>query len=194
MKRIISYGIFSTVLSVITLLIFAFSSSYIVEASGYSISVSQSLSTIEHPSVVLQDGTDNVSNVYMNETSAKIDINVNASLSTYDHTLNIVNNGVNLSEVRLEYFSYSGLNCTNATIILHDNSSSLWQIKIQGGNISQNSTYNDLAGNTTIYIGVQDLMGNVNGTTILHTHLRIKTPNKTTYALYEIAFEFKYNT
>jgi len=193
MRRIVSHGVFSIVLSVLTLLIFILNFSYIVKASGYSISLSQSFSTIKQPSVILQNGTDNVSNVYMNETSAKIGINVNAT-RTYDYALNIVNNEVNLSEVKLECFSYSGLNCTNATITLHDNSSSLWQIKIEGGGISQNDMYYDLAGNAKIYVGVQNLVGNINGTTILHTYLRIKTPNKTTYTLYEITFEFKYNT
>jgi hypothetical protein len=105
-----------------------------------------------------------------------------------------VNNNASHWEVKLEYDDCIDIIHVNTTIVLHNNISSLWQIKIEGGIKRQNDTYYDLADNATIHIGVQNLVGISSGTTILHTYLRIKTPNKTTYALYEITFEFKYNT
>lgn len=194
MRRIMSFEVFSAVLLVLTFLIFSLNSLYSVKAHPYSIRISQSSSKIENPTVILQEGIDNVSIVYMNKTSAKITINVNTSQPTFNHTLNILNNSPNSSEVKLEYVDGSGLNYTNATLILHDDSFSLSQILIEGGNISQNTLYYNLAGNSTIYIGVQNLVGNISGTTILHTYLQIKELNKKIYALYEITFEFKYNT
>lgn len=143
------------------------------------------------PLVILENGANNISTVYTNNTSAKISINATETSSTYNYSLNIVNNNASLREVRLEHFSYTGLNYTNATIILHSDTTSLWQIKIEGGNISQNNTYYYLTNNSTIYVGVQNLVGNSLGTTILHTYLRIRTPNTTTYVLYVITFEFK---
>jgi len=194
MRRITYYEAFLTVMLALASLIFSLSPVYIVKGNSYSINLSQSSSKIDQPSLILQEGTDNVSIVYMNETSAKITINFNASQSGFNYTLNISNNSPNSSEIKLEYIDGSGLNCTNATIILHDNNFSLSQIIISGGNITQETPYYYLASNATIYIGVQNLICNINGTTILHTNLKIKTPNKTIYALYEITFEFTYDT
>jgi len=142
------------------------------------------------PLVILQNGTNNVSIIYMNDTSAKISIDATPAASNYSYSLNITDNNASLWEVRLEYFNYTGLNCTNSTIILHNDTTSLWQIKIEGENISQNNTYYSLTNNSTIYIGVQNLVENSPGTTVLHTYLRIKTPNTTIYTLYTITFEF----
>lgn len=142
------------------------------------------------PLVILENGANNTSTIYTNNTSAKITINANSTPSTYNYSLNITNNNASLWEVRLEYSSYTGLNYTNSTIILHNDTTSLWQIKIEGENISQNNTYYNLTNNSTIYIGVQNLVENSPGTTVLHTYLRIKTPNTTIYTLYTITFEF----
>lgn len=142
------------------------------------------------PLVILQNGTNNVSIIYMNDTSAKISIDATPTASTYNYSLNITNNNASLWEVRLEYFDYPGQNYTNSTIILHNDTTSLWQIEIEGENINQNNTYYNLTNTSTIYIGVQNLVENSPGTTVLSTHLRIKNPNTTIYTLYTITFEF----
>ncbi len=142
------------------------------------------------PLVILENGTNNVSIIYMNDTSAKISIDATPAPSTYNYSLNITNNNASLWEVRLEYSNYTGLNYTNSTIILHNDTTSLWQIEIEGENITQNNTYYNLTNTSTIYVGVQNLVENSPGTTVLHTCLRIKTPNTTIYTLYTITFEF----
>jgi len=161
-----------------------------VGASSYYTMLSQDYLAVNSPLVILQNGTDNVSIIYMNDTSAKISINANETPSTYNYSLNIVNNNASLWEVKLEYFNYTDINCVNATIIIHNNSTSSTQIELSGGNITQYNDYYNLTSNTTIHIRVQNLVRNSSETTLLHVYLRIRIPNTTTYASYIITFEF----
>lgn len=142
------------------------------------------------PLVVLENGANNTSTIYTNSTSAKVSINANTNSLTYNYSLNIVNNNASLWKVRLEYVNYTNINCANTTIILHDNATSSQQITLSGGNISQTNQYYNLTSNSTIHIGVQNLVENSSETTLLHVYLRIKTLNTTTYTLYTITFEF----
>lgn len=143
------------------------------------------------PQVILENGANQTSTIYSNNTSAKISINANSTSLDYNYSLNIVNNIASLWEVRLEYYEYVNITRANATIILHNNLTSSEQIIISGGNISQTNNYYNLTGNATIHIGVVNLVENSSvGQTILHVHLRIKNPNTTTYTLYIITFEF----
>lgn len=143
------------------------------------------------PLVILENGANNVSTIYVNNTSAKISIDATSAQSTYNYSLNIVNNNASLWEVRLEYFDYVNVSRVNTTIILHNNSTSIEQITINGGNINQTNSYYNLTDNAIIHIGIVDLVENsAVGTTILRVYLRIKTPNTTTYTRYIIKFEF----
>jgi hypothetical protein len=143
------------------------------------------------PLVILEDGANNISTVYTNNTSAKISINATYTPSTYNHSLDIVNNNSSLWEVRLEYFNYTNIEHINSTIVLHNNPTSSEQFTISGGNINQTNNYYNLTSNATIHIGIMDLVENSSGeTTILHVYLKIKTLNTTTYTLYVITFEF----
>lgn len=143
------------------------------------------------PLVILENGANQTSTIYSNNTSAKIGINATSTSSTYNYSLNIVNNNASLWQVRLEYYGYENITRVNATIILHNNSSSRQQIAISGGNISQTNDYYNLTDNSTIHLGIIDLVENSSvGKTILHVYLRIKTPNTTTYTLYTITLEF----
>lgn len=145
----------------------------------------------ETPLVTLENGTDQISTIYTNNTSAKISVNATLTSSTYNYSLNIVNNNASFWEVRLEYFNYTNISRVNTTIILHNNSTSSEQITISGGNVNQSNNYYNLTSEVTIHIGVMNLIENLSeGTTILHVYLRIKAPNTTTYTLYIIMFEF----
>jgi hypothetical protein len=143
------------------------------------------------PQVILENGANQTSTIYSNNTSAKISINANSTSLDYNYSLNIVNKVASLWEVRLEYYEYVNITRANATIILHNNSTSSEQITISGGNISQTNNYYNLASNATIHIGVVNLVENSSvGKTILYVYLRIKNPSTTTYSLYIITFEF----
>ncbi|NWG10189.1 hypothetical protein HXY33_00295 [Candidatus Bathyarchaeota archaeon] len=143
------------------------------------------------PLVILDNGVNQTSTIYSNDTSAKIIINANQTSLTYNYSLNIVNNNASIWQVGLEYYDYVNITRVNATIILHNNSTSSQQIAISGGNISQINNYYSLTDNATIYIGIMNLVENFSiGETILNVYLRIKTPNTTTYTLYIITFEF----
>jgi hypothetical protein len=162
----------------------------VVGAASYNIMLSKDYVAVNSPLVILQNGTNNVSIIYTNNTSAKISIDATNITSTYNYSLNIVNNNASSWEVRLEYFDYTGLNYTNATIILHNDVTSSTQITLSGGSINQTNQYYNLTSSSTIHIGVHNLVENTPGTTRLHVYLRIKTPNTTTYTLYIITFEF----
>lgn len=143
------------------------------------------------PLVTLENGANQTSTIYANNTSARISISATSVQSTYNYSLNILNNNASLWKVRLEYFNYTDINRVNTTISLHNNYTSSEQITICGGNINQTDNYYNLTSNAMIHIGVMNLVENAQeGTTILHIYLRIKTPNTTTYTLYIITFEF----
>jgi len=142
------------------------------------------------PLVVLEDGANNTSTIYTNSTSARITINATSTPSTYNYSLNIVNNGANIEEVRLECFGSENVSRVNATMLLYDNVTSSTQITISGGTVNQTNKYYNLTGNATIHLGIQDLVESEEGSTILHVYLRIKTLNTSTYDCYIITFEF----
>lgn len=141
------------------------------------------------PLVILQDDANHTSTVYSNNTSAKISINATSTSLTYNYSLKIVNNDASSWETRLECYNYTDIGHVNSTIILHNNSTLSQQITINGGNISQTNEYYALAGNSTIHVGVTNLIENSTGKTVLRVYLRIKTPGITTYTLYVITFE-----
>ena len=142
------------------------------------------------PLVVLEKGVNNTSTIYTNSTSARIAINATLTPSTYNYSLNVVNNGANLEEVRLECFGSENVSRVNATMLLHDNVTSSTQITISGGTVNQTNEYYNLTGNATIHLGILDLVESEEGTTFLHVYLRIKTLNNSTYDRYVITFEF----
>lgn len=151
-----------------------------------------SCSGVVAPVVVLQNGLNNVSYIYANNTSAKISINASPISTTYNYTLNIVN--INDSQnwnVRLEVVSANLNNTLNVSIVLHDDAISKSQIVVDNGSITQQEEdYYELAGSVTLYIGVQNLQQDENAFSLLYAYLRIQTPNTTTYTLYLITFEF----
>lgn len=167
---------------------------YIAEAKVYSANLSVTSVMINEPSVKLENGNDSVSIVYLNNTSAKITITATNQSQTYYYALNINNIASQGWKVHLEYVDYTNLNCVDATIVLHDGAYEIWQIKIENGIISTNSIVYDLPSNAMIYLGVQDVLGKSQGTTVLYANLKIGDPIKTTtYMLYAIRFELRYN-
>jgi hypothetical protein len=157
--------------------------------SSYYALTTQYYAPIESPLVILENGGNGTSTVYANSTNAKISINATSTQSTYNYSLDIVNNDANSWEVRLESLDSTNISRINTTIILHSNSTSSEQITVNSGSLSQSNNYYELAGSTTIRIGVMNLVENSEGTTILNVCLRIRTPNTTTYTLYTIMFE-----
>ena len=161
-------------------------------ASGTTYDIINLRSKIECiiPLVVLEDGDNNTSTIYTNNTSARITIDATSTPSAYNYSLNIVNNGANLEEVRLECFGSENVSRVNATMLLHDNATSSTQITISGGTVNQTNEYYNLTANATIHLGIQNLVESEEGLTILHVYLRIKALNTSTYDRYTITFEF----
>ena len=144
----------------------------------------------EAPTVVLGNGANRTSTIYENSTSATITINADPSLLTYNCSLNITNNGSSLWETKLECFETTSTSRVNTTIVLHNDSTSSEQIYLNGSLIQTDNCYN-LTSNSTIYIGVMNLVENSSeGATVLHVYLRMRIPDTTTYTLYIITFEF----
>ena len=145
----------------------------------------------ESPTVILEHGANQTDTVYENSTSAKITINATSSQLTYNYSLNIRNNNTSLLEIRLECFEFTNASRVNTTIVLHDNYTSSKQITLNTGNLSQTGNYYDLTSNSTIHIGIMNLIENSSeGATILQVHLRMRIPDTMTDTLYVITFEF----
>lgn len=178
-------------LALMLLIVSSFSTRNVL-GQTYDFMVLQSNISAVTPSVVLQNGTDNVSFIYANNTSAKVTVNATSSFATYNYTLDIVNNDAVNKNVKLEvYDSFNITRITNSTIILHNNESSSTQIIIADGSIAQPSgDYYDLSGSSTIHIKVENLKESADGISYFYTYLRVQTSNTTTYTLYTITFEF----
>jgi len=145
----------------------------------------------ETPTVILVNGANQTSTIYENATSARIAINANSSALTYNYSLNIINNDSSNWEVNLDCFNATNAVRVNATIVLHDNSTSSVQISVDNVSLNQTDSYSNLASSSTIYIGVMNLIENSpDGTTILQVYLKMRIPGTTTYTLYTITFEF----
>jgi hypothetical protein len=146
----------------------------------------------ESPTVILEHGANQTDTVYECNTSAKITIDANSSLLTYNFSLNIRNNSSNLWEIRLECFENVNVARVNTTIVLHDNSTtSSEQISLSGGALDPLGNYCNLTSDSIIHIGVMDLVeASPEGATILQVHLWIRVPETTTHTLYTITFEF----
>jgi hypothetical protein len=158
--------------------------------SSYYALTTQYFAPIESPLVILKNGGNGTGTVYANSTNAKISINATSTQLTYNYSLDIVNNDASSWEVRLERLDSTNIDRINTTIILQNDSTSSEQITVNNGSLSQSNNYYELASNTTIHIGVMNLVRDSEGTTILNVFLRIRTPNTTTYTLYTIMFEF----
>lgn len=151
----------------------------------------QAASTISVSPVELQNGTDNLSIIYANNTSAKISVDANSTSINYTYALNIKNNNDTSFLVRLENFNSSNLDKINTTIILHNSNTSRTQISIVGGSLNETGEYYNLTSLSTIYVKIENLNENIqSGTAYLYTYLRVKIPDST-YILYVITFEFR---
>jgi hypothetical protein len=174
----------------LTLLI---SQGYMIQDVAGSVSYSillQPSTSVSTPPVTLQNGTDNVSFIYANSTGAKISIEATSTSTTYNYTLEIFNS--NSWNVMLEAYESSFVShIFNATIMLHENATSETQIVIENGAITQSSgsEYN-LPVSSTIYVKVANITESTDGSSYIHTYLKIRKPNTTTYFLYVITFEF----
>ncbi|HDI06935.1 MAG TPA: hypothetical protein ENF76_01055 [Candidatus Bathyarchaeota archaeon] len=152
----------------------------------------QAYATISSPPIILQNGANNVSVIYANNTSAKISVDANATSTTYTYALNVKNNEGGTQLILLETFNYTGISKINATIGFYDNSTFEKQIIIEGENVTEVGSYYNLTSFSTVHIRIADLEENItDGTAYLHTYLRIRIPNTSTYTLYVITFEFK---
>lgn len=160
-----------------------------VQGETYDLMILEASSVCVTPSVILESGANSTSIVYVNKTSATITIDANVTQLTYNYSLNIINNNADFL-VRLECFNASNITRVNATIILHNNSTASNQITINSQGLSQSDEYYIFPGNSTIHIGIKDLVENSTGKTVLHVYLRIKAPDTSIYTLYVIVFEF----
>lgn len=143
------------------------------------------------PSVVLQDGMDNVSLIYINNTSAKIRINATGDYTTYNFAISIVNTISENYNVKLEVYNSQNIErLSNVTILLHNNETSSAQIIISEGAIVRSSgDFYNLSSFSTIYIKVENLKESRDGESYLHIHLQMNEPNTSIYTLYIITFE-----
>jgi len=163
-----------------------------VSGSIYDIMRKNAFVTPKKPLVTLHNGTDNISVIYANNTSARISVDANATSTTYTYALNIQSNESSTRLILLETSNYTGINKINATISFHNNDTFETQIIIQGENITETGSYYDLPSFSIVHIKIENLVENTtSGTAYLHTYLRIKIPNTSTYTLYVITFEFK---
>lgn len=152
----------------------------------------QASTTVSSPPVILQNGTDNISVIYANNTSAKISANATSIYTAYNYSLNIENRESSTRLIALETFNYTGISKINTTIGFYDNNTFEEQIIIAGENVTEIGGDYNLIGFSTIHIKIENLVeNNPNGVAYLYVYLRIKIPNTLTYMLYTITFEFE---
>jgi hypothetical protein len=110
-----------------------------------------------------------------------------------DTVLNVVNQVTGAWNVSLQAYGSSNIvRLSNAIIGLHDATTSSDQIIVSSGSVtqSQGALFNLPGGSgSTVYISMSNLLANATGSSYLYVHLKILTPNTTTYLLYVITFE-----
>jgi hypothetical protein len=110
-----------------------------------------------------------------------------------DPVLNVVNQVTGAWNVSMKVYSNSNIaRLSNAIIGLHDATTSSDQIVVSSGSVTQSQgTLFNLPGGSgsKVYISMSNLLANATGSSYLYVHLKILTPNTTTYLLYVITFE-----
>ena len=110
-----------------------------------------------------------------------------------DPVLNVVNQATGAWNVSMKVYSNSNIaRLSNAIIGLHDATTSSDQIVVSSGSVTQfqGALFNLPGGSgSTVYISMSNLLANATGSSYLYVHLKILTPNTTTYLLYVITFE-----
>ncbi len=157
----------------------------IVTGSTFFYLANQKILAVSPPFVTLQNESGSI--IYTNKTSAKVTVSNN----TNDlDVLRICNQTNEDWKLQLMEFGDSNIGrLTNCTIWFHDGSTSP-QIKIANGNYSQTSGdfYDCISNSSHITITAST---NANGTSYIHTHLKILKPNTSTFASYVITFEIE---
>ncbi|MEM2972352.1 MAG: LamG domain-containing protein, partial [Candidatus Bathyarchaeia archaeon] len=110
--------------------------------------------------------------------------------ANYNDALRIANQVANNWEINLKIYNSTNINrISNLNINLHDGNSTN-QITIKEGVIAKSEGEpHNLAGQTTMYISINNLKANATGTSHIHVYLKIKVPNTSTYTLLIITFE-----
>ena len=186
-EKTYAHASFSAIIIMILTMLFLFKT-----ASGnvYDyVKLNSSLGVIS-PYVILQNGTDNVSIIFTNQTSASILLNATPTPTTYSYALNITNKSNNPLNLTLQVKSGTNLDKINATILLHNGTHSEIQITINDGTANETNKSFLIEGNSTIFIEVQDLVENIEGPAYLYAYLKIDEYNASTYILYPITFKF----
>jgi len=137
---------------------------------------------VNTPLVILQNMTSD-STIYANSTSARITVVDN--IADLD-VLEILNETDNAWQLQLLVYNDTNINrLANCTIWFHNGSASV-QIRITGGNYSQMSGEPCNLVNSKIAITATTI---TQGTSCIHTFLKILHPETSTYFLYAITFE-----
>lgn len=137
---------------------------------------------VNTPLVILQNMTSD-STIYANSTSARTTVVDN--IADRD-VLEILNQTNDAWQLRLLVYNDTNINrLANCTIWFHNGSASV-QIRITGGNYSQMSGEPCNLVNSKIAITATTI---TQGTSCIHTFLKILHPETSTYFLYAITFE-----
>jgi len=137
---------------------------------------------VNTPLVTLQSMTPN-STIYTNGTSARITI---ADNTTALDVLELLNQTDDAWQLQLLVYNDTNINrLANCAIWFHNESASV-QIRITDGNYNQMSGELCSLVNSTIAITATTI---TQGTTVIHTFLKILHPETSTYFLYAITFE-----
>jgi hypothetical protein len=161
-----------------------------VNGSVYYSMSAASYATVKPPEVVLQNGTDGVSTIYANGTSAKVSVS-GIPEKDFNCVLNVSNLVSESWKIRLKAYSNSSINrLTNCTIYFHNETDGVSsQIKIINGEYNQSEgDWYDLLNNETVFIAMH-IKADPGETAYVYAYLEILVPNTSTYARYVITFE-----
>lgn len=157
----------------------------IVKGNTYSSIIAQASASASSPLVTLQNITN--SQVFTGDTSAIVTISNGTNNLDVLRILNQTNDAWQLQLIKYDDNNINRL--TNCTIWLNNASTPSTQIEIIDGEYTQVSgDYYNLVGNGADNITLT-VSTNMTGTTYIYTHLKILTPNTSTYSLYIITFE-----
>lgn len=141
----------------------------------------------EDAKVILQQGNTGTSIIYVNNTSAKV--NISTQTTTYDYVLKVVNQVSNDWMIRLR--AYDQLNISrlsNCTFYFHDGSISD-QIRILNGEYNQEyGVWYNLTALNTVYIAA-NVSASSSGMSHVYSYLETLVPNTSIYNLMIVAFE-----
>lgn len=153
----------------------------------YYSTIKQVRTALDSPPIILSNGTVGSSTVYLNGTSANVNI-VTQNQTDFNYVLKITENHGSSWKIRLKAYNQSNIGrLINCSIYIYNGSNSIQIVILNGAYSQQIGAWYDLFASDSEYVWVH-VERSYAGTSYVYAYLEVSIPNTATYAQYLVTF------